>query len=290
MKKYRVLILALGLLLLASCSPADKGASNQAQATGEAPVVAVTIIPQQSFVEAVCGDTAKVITLVPPGNSPGNYEPSPMEMTAFNDAVVYFSIGVATEEANILPAAEGMNIVPLHKEVAKVYPDRNFDGLGRDPHIWLSPKRVQVMITAIEEEMTRLYPANQALYQANAQAYIEELAQVDEAIKAALDGVSNKTFIAYHPAFGYLADDYGLEMIALEEEGKEARPQQLEKIIDQAKEKNIKVIFYQEEIDSSQSQAFAEEIGGQTIQLSPLAADYTNNLRKMADLMAQVMD
>lgn len=290
MKKYLSLILALGLVLLAGCSPASDEGSDQAQATGDQPVVAVTIVPQQTFIEAVCGDTVKVITLVPPGNSPGNYEPTPMEMQAFNDAVVYFSIGVATEEANILPSAGDMNIVPLHEEVAKVYPDRNFDGLGRDPHIWLSPKRVQVMITAIEEEMTRLYPANQALYQANAQAYIKELEQVDGAIKEALDGVSNKTFIAYHPAFGYLAEDYGLTMIALEEEGKEARPQQLEKIIDQAKEKGIKVIFYQEEIDSSQSQAFAEEIGGQTIQLSPLAADYTNNLRAMATTMAQVMD
>jgi zinc transport system substrate-binding protein len=78
-------------------------------------------------------------------------------------------------------------------------------------------------------------------------------------------------------------------MYALEEEGKEATAEHLQDMIDLAKAENIKVIFYQEEIDSSQSKAFAEEIGGKTIQLSPLAADYIENLKNMAELMAEVM-
>jgi zinc transport system substrate-binding protein len=41
-------------------------------------------------------------------------------------------------------------------------------------------------------------------------------------------------------------------------------------MIDLAREENIRAIFYQEEIDSSQSEAFAEELGGQTVQLAPL--------------------
>ncbi len=286
MKKYLriLLLLSLAVFLLVGC-----GQTNQKE-NGHKPVVAVTIVPQKTFVEAVCGDTVEVVTLVPPGNSPSNYEPTPIEIEAFNRAVVYFSIGVPTEEANILPNARSINVLSLDQAVATVYPDRNFDGLGRDPHIWLSPKRVQVMVKTIEEEMSRLYPDNQALYQANAENYRQALDDLDQEIKRALEGVENKTFIAYHPAFGYLADDYGLEMIALEEEGKEARPQQLQKIIDLAKEKGIKVIFYQEEIDSSQSQAFAEEIGGKTIQLAPLAPDYINNLKKMANTMAEVME
>ncbi|NLL68249.1 MAG: ABC transporter substrate-binding protein, partial [Clostridiaceae bacterium] len=65
--------------------------------------------------------------------------------------------------------------------------------------------------------------------------------------------------------------------------------QHLQKMIDLAKKENIKVIFYQEEIDSRQSEAFAEEIGGKTMQLAPLAADYIGNLKKMAETMAEVM-
>ncbi|MGB4659342.1 MAG: zinc ABC transporter substrate-binding protein, partial [Mobilitalea sp.] len=126
-------------------------------------------------------------------------------------------------------------------------------------------------------------------YEQNAVDYIAQLDEVDQEIKDALKGVESKNFIVYHPAFGYIADDYGLKMYALEEEGKEATAQHLQDMIDLAKEENIKVIFYQEEIDSSQSEAFAEEIGGKTIQLAPLAADYINNLKNMAKTMAEAM-
>ena len=79
-------------------------------------------------------------------------------------------------------------------------------------------------------------------------------------------------------------------MFSLEEEGKEATAAHLQEMIDLAKAENIKVIFYQEEIDSSQSEAYAEEIGGKTAGLEPLAADYTQNLKKMAAVMAEAME
>ena len=78
-------------------------------------------------------------------------------------------------------------------------------------------------------------------------------------------------------------------MIALEEEGKEATPQTFKEIVDLAKENDIKVIFYQAEVDSRQSEAFAEEIGGRTEQIAPLAPDYIENLEKMADTFAKVL-
>jgi zinc transport system substrate-binding protein len=273
------------LFLMTGCSQsAETGQSS------DKPVVAVTIVPEQTFVEAVCGDLVDLVTLVPPGNSPENYEPTPQEMADFSQASLYFTIGVPTEDANILANTGDVTVVALEDAVAELYPDRTFEDGGRDPHIWLSPKRVAVMIDTICAEMSQLDPDNVSTYQANAQNYKDQLQEVDAEITAALSGVTNKTFIAYHPAFGYLADDYGLTMVALEEEGKEATPQQLQAAIDLAKAQNIKVIFYQEEIDSSQSQAFAEELGGQTIQLEPLSADYINNMRKMAQTMAEAME
>ena len=134
--------------------------------------------------------------------------------------------------------------------------------------------------------MIKLDPDNKSDYEKNAEDYINKLKGVDEEIKDALEGVSNRKFIVFHPAFGYLADDYDLEMYPLEEEGKEATPKHLQEMIDLAKNEEIKVIFYQDEIDSSQSKAFAEEIGGETIGLSPLSPDYIDNMKEMARVMA----
>lgn len=294
MKTKRVVHIILSLMLtfcfflVTGCNSNEK-AEITSQEINEKPIIAVTIVPEQTFVKAVCGDLADVITMVPPGNSPENYEPSPKEMEKFSKASLYFSIGVPTEEANILPKAGNVKMISLQDEVASVYKDRAFASGGRDPHIWLSPKRVKVMIESIAREMCKFDEANKDTYTKNAEEYIKQLDELDKQISSDLDNVKSKKFIVYHPAFGYFADDYGLQMYALEQDGKEATPRHLQEMIDLAKKENIKAIFYQEEIDSSQSEAFAEEIGGKAIQLSPLAADYVGNLKKMAETMAEVM-
>ncbi len=286
------LTLAFCFLFVTGCGSNGK-AANTSKASSNAivdkPIIAVTIVPEQTFVKAVCGDLAEVITMVPPGNSPENFEPTPVEMEKFSKSSLYFSIGVPTEKANILPNAGKVKTISLQNEVASAYPDRKFESGERDPHIWLSPKRVKAMIKAIAREMCQLNSANKDIYNKNAEAYIKQLDELDIQISSTLKNVKSKKFIVYHPAFGYLAEDYGLTMYALEEEGKEATAQHLQKMIDLAKDENIKAIFYQEEIDSSQSEAFAEEIKGKTIQLAPLAADYIGNLKKMAEMMAEVM-
>jgi zinc transport system substrate-binding protein len=144
------------------------------------------------------------------------------------------------------------------------------------------------MVRIIQEELSALYPNQREIFKENADSYIAQINQVDGEILTALEKLENKNFVVFHPAFGYLADDYGLVMFSLEEEGKEATPQHLEYMIDLAKAQNIKVIFYQAEIDASQSRAYAEEIGGTSARLEPLSLDYVNNLRVMAEALASV--
>lgn len=249
---------------------------------------AVTIAPVASFVEAVCGDLVDVVTLVPPGFSPESYEASPRDIEALGAASVYFAIGVPAEPS-ILPSLGDMPVVELHKEAAAVYPEREFAPGERDPHVWLSPRRAIVMVEAIAREMSRIDAANKTTYEENAAVFIAQLRALDGEIASALSGISNRKIIVYHPAFGYLADDYGLTMYALEEEGKAATPRHMQEMVDLARIEHIKVIFYQEEMYGGQSEAFAEEIGGRAMQLSPLAPDYVDNLRRMASLMAEAM-
>lgn len=249
-------------------------------------VIAVTILPQKALVEAVSGDLAEVVTIVPPGNSPGNYEPTPQEMENFSKASVYFTISVPTEKANILPKANDMVIVDLSAKVAEVYPDREFNPGERDSHIWLSPKRAKVMVEAITGTMANLDPENTQTYQQNAEAFLKELDRVNTEINEVFSRVQNLKFIVFHPAYGYFADDYGLEMYALEQDGKEATPQHLQDMIDLAEAENIKVIFSQAEIDSKQPDAFAEEVDGEKIMLEPLSDDYIANLERMAEAIS----
>ena len=156
-----VWVLAFSFLFITGCSEKKEATSGKDSKI----TIAVTVLPQKALAEAVCGDLAEVVSMVPPGNSPGNYEPTPMEMEKFSKASIFFTIGIPTETANILPKAGNMKVVRLQEEVAAKYPDREFAPGKRDPHIWLSPKRAKTMVEVIAREMISLDKENKDTYQ-----------------------------------------------------------------------------------------------------------------------------
>lgn len=290
-KRLLVFFMFVFIIFSSGCSIDEKSSNKN---TEKKISVAVSIIPQETFVKEVGRDKVDVITMIPPGKSPGNFAPRPDIMETFSHASIYFTIGVPTENANILPKIKDFNkdikIVNMADEVSKVYGERKFESGGRDPHIWLSPKRVKVMIKEIERELSLKDPDNKSFYETNAKNYINKLDKLDADLKSSLLSLKKKAFICYHPSFGYFADDYELNMVSLEEEGKEATIEDFEKTIDFAKKEGIKTIFYQAEIDSKQSKTFASEIGGKTERVDPLSSNYIDNLEKISQTFKKVME
>lgn len=282
-KGYVLLALLLGALSLGACGAETQEVNVQDQK----PLIAVTIVPQESFLRAVAGDLVEILTIVPPGYSTETYEPTPQDVARLSEADLYFAIGVPVETAQMMGTVQSLERVDLHTLVAEVYPDLTFEDHHRDPHIWLSPKRVMTMVEEMVDQLSRLDPANEKTYQANGEAYLQELTLLDQHLQENLDALENKAFMVYHPAFAYFADDYGLDMYAIEEHGKEATPQHLAQMVDLAKDAGLKVIFYQEEMDSSQSRAFANEIDASTVQLNPLSGDYINSMKSMGDAIVE---
>lgn len=312
MKKRLLPLCMLLVFALAGCGQgSDPVASESSSSEPDKLKVAVSILPQKEFVRQVAGDLVDIQVLVPPGFSPEQYEPSPQDMIAFEDADIYFTIDVPVEETQLeglIRQADDMKVVSLvqaykdagmddvlfgvdhaheaeqtHDADAHSHEGHSHDVGSRDHHSWLSPTRVIAMVEVISESLQDLDPENAATYQANAQAYIEELQTLDQDIRHAVSQIDNPTFLCYHPAYGYLADDYDLRMIPLEEDGHEASPTRLQEIIDLAKEEHIQIVFYQSEIDSQQAEALANEIDGETAMLEPLAEDYIANMRHMVD-------
>jgi zinc transport system substrate-binding protein len=252
-------------------------------------IVGVSIPPQEAFVQAVGGNYVDIVTIIPKGFSPANYEPSPKELMALENADLYFNIGVPAEK-NILPkiSMDTEKIIDLQEVVNSNYPllevteDNNHHEHShdfKDPHIWMSPKRVIVMIKEIEKWLISIDPSNSNYYSENAKKYIDELTSVDNYIKDTLKDNENRNFIIYHPALRYFADDYNLNMLSIEENGKDATISSIKSIIDFALENNIKTIFYQEEFSSNQAEVIAKEINGNVAPIDVLSNDYINNIK-----------
>ena len=282
--------------------------------------VAVGIVPEAAFVQAVAGDLVQVVTMIPPGYSPANYQPTANEMRALSDAAIYFTLQMPTEQANILPKVAEFNpdirLVDLREAIAAVYPllsteedhedaDHEEEAEahdsdteehaahehgGIDPHVWLSPKRSIVMVQVIADELSALDPDHQNTYQANAAAYIAQLEALDTEIQEKVAAMQNHTFIIYHGAYSYFADDYGLTMIAIEIAGKQATAEELQHVIDIAREDGIKTVFYQSEFDDHQAATVAEEIGGTAQTVAPLSINYIQGLEDFVSALAQTIE
>ncbi len=277
-------IILLAVALAVSISSVFASGSSETQSK---PLIAVSILPEQTFVEKVVGDKMDIITLVGKGASPENYELTPKERAQFESSKLYFTIGVPTEELTILPYVnKDTEIISLQDKVDEVYAPIMM-GPTRNPHIWLSPKRAILMVTEIADEVSKLDEKNKDYYMANAKSYIQELEQLDEYLASYFSDLDRREFIVYHPAFDYFAEDYNLKVDIIEIEGKETTAKELAALIENAKEAGIKNVFYQAEIADSQSATIAKELGGRAIQLDPLSPDYIENLKETAKLIKE---
>ncbi len=290
MKRIMVGILAFLLLACLSCSGRPTQNSNGSKKT----VVAVGIVPEAEFVEKVAGNLVQVVTMVPPGNNPENYQPTATVMRQLSDAALYFTLRLPSENVSILPKLHDFNpnirVVDLQATVAARYKllpsSETHEGEGGiDHHIWLSPKRAIVMVQKIADELSAYDPANKATYAANASNYIAQLQSLDEEITTSFKTLKNRSFIVYHPAYSYFADDYGLKMVSIEMEGKQASAKDMQQVIDFARSNGITTVLYQQEYDDNQAVTLAKEIGGTALAVAPLAKDYIGALRDIVNVL-----
>ena len=118
------------------------------------PIISVSIAPQKTFVEKVCKDKFKIVTLIPTGASAESYELPPKDIKSFADSEIYFSIGVPAEEKGILPhISHNTRAVHLADKVKETYPELKI-GNETDPHIWLSVTRVVIIVNEIAKQVS----------------------------------------------------------------------------------------------------------------------------------------
>ncbi|NMB46435.1 MAG: zinc ABC transporter solute-binding protein [Firmicutes bacterium] len=268
-------------------------------AAGKPLSVFVSILPQKYFVERIARSNVKVSVMVRPGADPVTYEPSPRQMAELAHAKAYFRIGVPFEEAWLdrmqknhprLLVVDTRKGIPL-KALSGHHHHSGLDQpvlpeMVMDPHIWLSPRLAKRQAETICKTLIALDPAHQGDYQRDCAQFLQELDAVDQEIRWILKDAQGGKFMVFHPAWGYFADEYGLEQIPIEVEGKEPSAKELARTIDLARQQGIRLIYVQSQFSTKPAETIAKAIGGQIVQLDPLAEDYLTNLLAMAKAIA----
>ncbi|MEK9201202.1 MAG: zinc ABC transporter substrate-binding protein, partial [Patescibacteria group bacterium] len=144
--------------------------------------------------------------------------------------------------------------------------------LEGDPHVWLSPSKATQMVENIAEAVSKTDPENAQIYTRNAVSLKERLAKLDQDFQLILVNCKRRDFVTAHEAFGYLAQSYGLEQIAISGITPEAEPslKELTQITRIVQEKQIKYIFFEDLVSPKLAQTLASEVGANTLVLNPI--------------------
>jgi zinc transport system substrate-binding protein len=307
MRRVLLLLLIFPVLALSSAADLPAGREQPEDTHGGRLLAFVSIPPQASFVSAIGGDRVRVEVLVEGGQDPHTYEPSPRRVAALHQADLYFAVGLPFEEL-ILEKASGMGgftVVRADRGVPRRpleehLEDRHQDGPGSggqevgregepDPHIWLSPPLIEIQARNIHRALAEADPGHREEYRGNLEAFLEELGRVHAGLEELLAPYRGEPFFAFHPAFGYFADAYGLEQVPVEIHGKQPSPRRIEYLINRAREEGVRIIFVSPQFDPSAAQTVADAIGGAVVAIDPLARDVLENLREIGAKIAGSM-
>ena len=267
------------------------------------PTVTVSIIPQKYFVEQIAKELVKVNVMVGAGASPHTYEPKPAQMKMLANSDAYFSIGDGFEKA-WLPRFKSSNpnmlMVDSIKGIKKIamaehhhegekggHEEHEHDGL--DPHVWLDPMLVKIQAKNIFDALCVLYPLHVKAFEQNYHDFLNSLDALDATINDTLKEVKNRSFIVFHPSFGYFAARYHLEQIPVEVSGKEVKPNELATIIKEAKEEGANVVFVSPQFSQKSAQIIAKEIGGKILTIDPLSEKWHENMLNIAKVFASAL-
>lgn len=236
MTKHRTAALAitfaLGTLGL-SCSSNDSGttdaATDAANETTAAPTttaapavdlpdVVVTYSVLASVVSELVAGVADVVTIIPDGQDPHEFEPSAKDLETINNAVFVVANGLEFEEGLETPLER------LHDDGGPVFfvgehitvremseaDDHAHDHGGVDPHLWLSPGTMLEMLPALTAELATALNTNLDAALADVTA---ELTALDKEIAALFAKLDKCELVTGHDELGYFADRYGCETI-----------------------------------------------------------------------------
>ena len=286
-------ILFVAALFLVGCAERKVVVENRA---------VVSIAPLKPLVESILGDDFEVSVLVPLGASPETFEPTPKQLREVESARFVFGTGLLEfEQALLKRVARNEQSINLsqsikliagtcshahHVHTAECKHDHAHHAHGIDPHIWCSPKSLGKMAENIHTAIAREMP-DSTKYEERYTTLCLKLLELDEEVAELCRQSQHSIFLIYHPALTYLARDYGLTQVAVENEGKEPSARHLARIIEQARTDGIKHVFYQSEFPATSVEVICKDINATAVEINPLAEDIFTNIRHITTLIPE---
>ena len=261
----RRVALALALTALALTTSGCRQSNRQNQSDSGKPEVLTTFTVLADLARNVAGDRLRVQSIVKPGSEIHGYQPTPsdIERASQADLIVENGLGLElwarkfTANAGNIPSvtlSDGMDPLLIAEDAYAGKPN---------PHAWMSPQRTMAYVDQLEQAFRRLDPAGAEQFSANAAAYKQQLQDLDDELRSALDAIpaERRVLVSCEGAFTYLARDYGLDEAYLWPVNAESQvtPKRMARLINTVRDRQIPAIFCESTVsDKAQRQVAAE--------------------------------
>ena len=241
MKRFTLAALVLAALLcvvgLSACGASSHTASGDQPSEGsnanKIEVVCATF-PAYDWARQVVGDESdhvNITYLMGSGVDLHSFQPSVEDVARIADADLFIYVGGESDQwpADAVKAANNPQLHSLslleavgdaaveEEAVEGMQPDEDeAEGdKAYDEHVWLSLHNARAVVGALADELGAVDPDRAATYKVNAQAYADELADLDARYAEAIRNAPNNTLLfADRFPFRYLAEDYDLDYYA----------------------------------------------------------------------------
>jgi zinc transport system substrate-binding protein len=201
-----------GFILLPQNKPENSGKLN----------VVATFYPLAYFAQEIGGDKVSVTQLIPDNTEVHNWQPSPSDIIAVDDADVLLYNGASLDhwfEEDILPIIDATNKVVMETtqgvSLLEASEEEHEDGHEHeglyDPHTWISAAVAKQQAQNVYLVLKQKDPSNTEYYTdrwLNLKTRFEEL---DNRYVTELANKTKNDIFVSHAAFGYLANSYSFE-------------------------------------------------------------------------------
>lgn len=288
MSRHAVYILIFVSFFLFSCN--IKKVDNEKSGVIK---ITVSILPQAYIVKQIGKDKVSVNVMVPPASSPETYEPGTKKIAELKESSIYFLIGMPFEKNSIDRVKhEYKNVVfsEMHngltfRNIEKGHhhgEEKVFEDEIKDPHIWLDPLFLIPLAENTLKALIRLDPQNREFFVQNLIEFKRNIQVLNDELIDLFKDDAGKSFVIYHPAWGYFADRFRIKQIPVEIEGKEPSASEIATLTDFIKKYNVKHIFLQTQSTDTVIKSLALETGTQINFLDPLKENVLENIKESA--------
>ena len=249
------------------------------------PIVAVTVPAQAWLVKQIAGEDVELLTMVPSGHVPESAQPGPRKLSRYQQADVHFTVGdpaFSFETRYISPyreKAESARWLSMYDIAGQIAPVHKLKGL--DPHLWTSPRIMLASANALEQILAGLDPQNADLYRSNLSRLQEAISNLDRKLRASVGHRSTDKLLVYHPAWGHFCQDYGLQQLAIEKEGKAPGAGSLSTSFTGLKNDRINFIISSPGADRRIAAMIAEQLHMNLVMINPMDTDWMRMMLEM---------